>query len=129
MAESETVAPEPSWKAPFLMNDQPAEEEEPKPTNDDALLDPNLILFPQIKPGEWPYYAVSRPQWLGSHTQRQLTEAKVTRLTTHKRAIRAGARPASDSRHTDQRRVLQPVANRPSQAPGCRYVPSLVARW
>ena len=48
------------------MNDQP--KEEPKPTLDDALMDPELILFPRIA-GEYPHHVVLRPQWLKSHSK------------------------------------------------------------
>ena len=51
------------------MNDQPTEEENPKPTIDDALMDPELIRFPRIGSREYPDWAVLRPQWLKSHSK------------------------------------------------------------
>ena len=51
------------------MNDQPPEQQEPKPTIDDALMDPELIRFPRIKYDEYPHHAVLRPQWLKSYSK------------------------------------------------------------
>jgi hypothetical protein len=51
------------------MNDESEQVEEPKPTLDDALMDPELILFPRIRHGEYPNHAVLRPQWLKSHSR------------------------------------------------------------
>jgi hypothetical protein len=45
------------------------ESENEKPTLDDALMDPELILFPRFRPGEYPHHAVLRPQWLKSHSK------------------------------------------------------------
>jgi hypothetical protein len=45
------------------------EEENPKPTIDDALMDPDLVPFPRIGYGKYPDHAILRPQWLKSHSR------------------------------------------------------------